>query len=200
VNRRNPTAGALSQAGRAKVSVEETAGTPPGWVYQPRERKGLPGDTIPIQKAESGHVPATPEPGHVPATGQVNLFSGEVEAPTAHDAGGALSPMLQEVADLIGVGLALKLAEERGGIQLYFPQGARTDTALARIVGHQAARKLVARFGGLTISIPLATAALKAARNRAVREEKAGGAPVSKIARKYHISSRCVWMILEKEK
>ncbi|HEU0283270.1 MAG TPA: hypothetical protein VFQ99_05760 [Gallionella sp.] len=85
-----------------------------------------------------------------------------------------LPPILQDVVELIGLHLTMKLVETHGGTRLFVPKReVADDHPLARLLGSEAAQKLVDAYGGAEhFDIPLALRALKAVRNAQIRAER----------------------------
>lgn len=93
---------------------------------------------------------------------------GECPAPTLSlPAGRSLPPLLVQIAAVIGMDAAWLLVQARGGTTITLPRSVRADHWLAQAVGLDQARKLCAHFRAdhvLSLTVPLASAAQKAAR------------------------------------
>lgn len=61
---------------------------------------------------------------------------------------------LRAIADLIGPELALQLAEDCGGVDIYIPRTATPGHLWARCIGIKAFEKLTQVFGGERVSLP----------------------------------------------
>lgn len=85
-----------------------------------------------------------------------------------------LPPILQDLVELIGLHLTMKLVETHGGTRLFVPKReVADDHPLARLLGAQAANKLVGAYGGEEhFDIPLALRAMKAVRNAQIRARR----------------------------
>lgn len=77
------------------------------------------------------------------------------ELPADLATGKGFSHGLRQLADAAGVEAALKIALARGGTRLYIPKRAE-GTVLESLAGIDAARAIVAQFGGEIIEVPLA--------------------------------------------
>ncbi len=60
----------------------------------------------------------------------------------------AASPTLTTLRDEIGEGPTVKLVMAKGGTDVYLPDRATDDCALARIIGYEAVATLIEIFGG----------------------------------------------------
>lgn len=110
-----------------------------------------------------------------------------------------LPGILQEIAELIGLPEALKLADHYGGVRLYVPLTIPEGHVLAELVGMEAARKLSDRFGGMEhFDIPKARSVTVALRNRKIREAWPGLSQ-RQLALKYGLTERQVRVILSAE-
>ncbi len=85
-----------------------------------------------------------------------------------------LPPILQDIVALIGLPHTMKLVDQHGGTRLFVPKlGVAEDHPLAVLLGHRAASKLIAHYGGEEhFDIPLAARALRAVRNAQIRAER----------------------------
>ncbi|WP_345935607.1 hypothetical protein [Tistrella arctica] len=83
-----------------------------------------------------------------------------------------LPGILADIAKIVGVDAALRLAEAHGGTRLYIPQDVQAGHELARVLGVQGA-KLVCRspLGGDTHAVPSAVPLIRAIRARRLRAE-----------------------------
>jgi hypothetical protein len=77
---------------------------------------------------------------------------------------------LDEIARVVGVDLALKVAEGHGGRRLHVRHEPQADHWLARIIGLKAARLVCQRLGGEVYKIPVATAIRNKMRATELRE------------------------------
>jgi len=107
-----------------------------------------------------------------------------------------LPRILQDLAELIGLQLTMRLVEEYGGIRLYIPKcDMADDHALVKLIGREAAEKLQREYGGEPhMDIPLALASVRAVRNaeiRAARPHKSA----SHLAREYRTTERNIRLI-----
>lgn len=105
-----------------------------------------------------------------------------------------LSPLLQELAELIGLEATLKLTEQRGGSRFSIPTRPGPEHWLTQLIGADAAGILGKRFGGNTIDLPLGPQRGLNAMRRRCDEALARGATVSEAARLSGLTERAVWM------
>lgn len=97
---------------------------------------------------------------------------------------------LVEIAEIIGPAGALRLVDNYGGTVCYVPQAVDTAHRLARSLGLEAAERLVARYCGEKIEVPV----LHAARSRKAIIAKAEGG-VAEVARALGVTRRWVRMV-----
>ena len=125
--------------------------------------------------------------------------------PSSHERGapdGTLLPMgelpgaLREIAEVIGVAAALRLAELRGGTRLSIPGRVTADCWLALAIGEDKARALSEHFTSgytaQTVEIPLGPTGARAELARRVGELLENGMSRAQIARQLRISERTV--------
>ena len=104
-----------------------------------------------------------------------------------------LTGKLAEIAEAGGVRAALQLAREMGGRELKL--SARPGGKLARIVGPEAARKIVDAMGAEKIVIPMAHLRGQAGRRAAVARMLDSGATVSQAATAADVHERTVFRV-----
>lgn len=92
---------------------------------------------------------------------------------------------LAYLADVIGPAATLRLIEEAGGTRIAIPKTVNQGTKLARLLGLDAARALVAWRGGEDVKIPLA-------RHWRIRVYRAEGGSYTAIARRLGITEKAV--------
>jgi hypothetical protein len=106
----------------------------------------------------------------------------------------ALPPILNEIADLVGQGAALRIAEARGGTKIYIPkETVEEDHWLAVAIGFDLAVILAENMGGMEYEIPLGP--LSGSRSKlhaAIRRSLRNGSSVSMTARLAGIHQRTV--------
>jgi len=109
-----------------------------------------------------------------------------------------LPPTAAQMVAVIGLEAVLALVEACGGARVYVPQpqALGVDHTLVRALGLDAAERLAAHYGGDAITVPRCLAALRGARNRAIRERHAGGARPPSLARRFGLTERQVYAIL----
>jgi hypothetical protein len=104
---------------------------------------------------------------------------------------------LLQIVALIGLEAALKLVKAYGGVRLYVPKKIDADHPLVELIGYPAARALAAEFGGQPhFDIPKCEAALREARNRQIRQDRAMGHSIRELALKYRLTERGIEKIL----
>ena len=100
-----------------------------------------------------------------------------------------LPPGFAEVGDLLGMAPLMALLERHGGTRLHIPQAAHEGHPLTGLLGAEAARILVAQYGGDTIHVPLC----KAWRAAMLRGE---GLTYAAIARRLGMVEQSVYKLL----
>ena len=104
---------------------------------------------------------------------------------------------LREIAELIGLPAALTLSRVYGGRRLYVPRRYDPEHPLVKLLGHQAAIRLIDNYGGLEhFDVPMAASLTRELRNRAIRRDRARGDSCSTLARRYQMTERTIWTIL----
>ena len=122
-----------------------------------------------------------------------------------------LPASVQELVDLIGLDLAMKLVRSLGGTTFPVPKrqtklGELRFNMLADVVGVDAAGELVKHFGGGELYVPRCAKILQEKRDteinqlfiEACREGKRSTDIVNSLARQYRITDRRIWYILKK--
>jgi hypothetical protein len=100
--------------------------------------------------------------------------------------------ILAEIEEVAGRTAALQLVRARGGERVMIPKVAREDHWLANAVGIEAARAIVQRLGGETITLPAdPTRGLKGAQ-RAAAEAVARGLSSNEAARVSGLTRRAI--------
>lgn len=107
-----------------------------------------------------------------------------------------LPPILQDMVELIGLALTMKLVEAHGGTRLFVPKReVAGDHPLAKLIGSEAAQMLIDAYGGEEhFDIPLAMRALKAVRNAQIRAERKNESE-RVLARRYQTTERNIRLI-----
>lgn len=91
-----------------------------------------------------------------------------------------LPGILSAIARVTNAGVALRLAQARGGTEMTF--SARRESALSKLVGQESARKIVDELGASRFMIPMASARGQHGRRAAVRKMLAEGATLNQAA------------------
>ncbi len=109
---------------------------------------------------------------------------------------GELPGALREIADVIGVAAALRLAELRGGTRLSIPARVTADCWLALAIGEDKALALSEHFtSGYTaqsVELPLGPAGARASLTGEMRRLISEGVPADQIARQLGVAARTV--------
>lgn len=100
---------------------------------------------------------------------------------------------MAEIADAAGVAAALQLVRELGGREIKL--SAKTDGKLARIVGAEAARKIVAALGNEKITVPMAHLRGQRGRREAAARMLDEGASISQVAGAVDVHERTVFRV-----
>ncbi|WP_293766365.1 Mor transcription activator family protein [uncultured Aquitalea sp.] len=102
-----------------------------------------------------------------------------------------LPTVLQEIANLIGLPATLVLVRTYGGRRMYVPKRFDPDHPIVKLLGHEAAAKLIEVYGGLEhFDLPKGEVAIKAARDRQIRLERAGGSTYATLALRFALTER----------
>jgi hypothetical protein len=102
-----------------------------------------------------------------------------------------LPPLLQEIAQLIGLSKTLLVIARYGGIPLRVPAQFDPTHPLCAILGHEAGAALMARFRGERLEIPRGVIAQKAVRDRHIRDMR-GVKPQWQLALEHQLTARQV--------
>lgn len=95
--------------------------------------------------------------------------------------------VVQDISNLIGLGLALKLVEHYKGTSMWIPSQFRPDYHLVYIIGADAMIKLIEAYGGDRLEIPKCDDALRLVRNFKICESDKSQA---QLAREYNLTVR----------
>lgn len=110
-----------------------------------------------------------------------------------------LPTSLLPIEELIGLEGCAALMEGWGGSKLYIPEKVRQEHPLTQALGVESAEVMAKQYGGCTISVPKGVQALMSFRNSSILGDKAN-LSAAKLARKYDLTERRVWQILEQSK
>jgi Mor family transcriptional regulator len=110
----------------------------------------------------------------------------------------ALPQGILDIADVIGLPLAIKLMTAYGGIYLPIPKtrDSKIYELLAAEIGAEAADKILQRYADTRLNIPQGAAAARAERNARMRDAYDAGTAVNDLALSYRLTSRQVMAIL----
>jgi hypothetical protein len=106
-----------------------------------------------------------------------------------------LPPLLQEMADLIGLAATLEVVRFYGGTRVWIPTHFDSAHPLIGIIGHQHFAALVQRFCKNHLDIPKADIAIKAARDARIRQLRHSKS-VTRLAREFGLTERHIRNIL----
>lgn len=123
-----------------------------------------------------------------------------------------LPATVQEMIATIGLTPTMKLVAEYGGTTIKPPkgqdnnrEGAARFEELAEEIGHDNAQMLIKAYGGEDVYIPKCEKALRRLRNLHICadydllcRELGGEGAVMKLARKYKLSDKQVWIVLKR--
>jgi len=107
---------------------------------------------------------------------------------------------LQEIAEIIGNGLAVRLSADFGGTEIYIPKKAEADHPLVQAIGHDAAGKLAAWAGGSRLEIPRAVGFHGGRRQAQIKADVEAGLSKKQAARKHLVTTRWVRKICNDER
>lgn len=100
-----------------------------------------------------------------------------------------LPGVLREICGLVGLHDTLKIVQHFGGTRLYIRQQFDPTHPLVALIGHAQATKLWTLKSG-DVDIPKAEIAIKAVRDKRIRQERIGGIELARLAIKYHLTER----------
>ncbi len=109
-----------------------------------------------------------------------------------------LPQSLREVADVVGLTAAARLAESWGGIRLYVPEKITPEHEISRVIGYDAARLLSQVFARETLSVPRAAAGLRKVRNKEMQQQYNNGISAARLALQYGMTERQVYDIVKR--
>lgn len=110
-----------------------------------------------------------------------------------------LPPKLREIAEVVGVPAAIKLAEHWPGVRLFVPATMTPEHPVALAVGLTAAEELSHRYGGETITMPKADAYRRRLRDAKIVEEYSQGKSGRDLALKYGLHENHVYALIARE-
>jgi Mor family transcriptional regulator len=110
-----------------------------------------------------------------------------------------MQQIIEEIAEVVGIGAAYEIACRWGNGELYVPIKATLTHPISLTIGLEAARKLSAVFGGERLEIPIERNVLKDLRNEEIRKARVErGESLGKIARDFGLNRATIVMILRK--
>lgn len=111
----------------------------------------------------------------------------------------AVNAPLGQLVELVGLPAALRLVQRFGGTCVYVPHESRVKphSQLAQAIGLEAARRLSTVWPQAHIMVPRGAAYLQRQRDLAILED-AEALSVSQLARKYEMTERNVYFVLER--
>lgn len=107
-----------------------------------------------------------------------------------------LPESLKPIAELIGMPSTISLVERYGGGRLYIPRNANNDHALVQVLGREAVEALASVHAGESIELPLATAALRRARDMEIYRRYNSGDSAEQLAKDYGATRRHIYRIV----
>lgn len=108
-----------------------------------------------------------------------------------------LPGILLEISELIGMAATLKLVAKYGGVRLYVPKEIKEDHPLIKLVGICNAIALSDTYGGETLEIARAEAAIREIRDTEIRNQWPALSQ-RQLALKYNTTERNIRLILGK--
>jgi hypothetical protein len=105
-----------------------------------------------------------------------------------------LPPLLAEICAEIGWRETLDLVEAYGGVDLFVPATFHVDMTINQVLREEAAKKLIAKYGGSKIYIARLSKALRNIRNKQIAK-RLETEPAARLAREYQLSERTIWYI-----
>lgn len=112
-----------------------------------------------------------------------------------------LSPLMQEIVDVIGLAATVRLIDARGGQRIWLPLSIEPDFWLAQLIGIDKTKKLAAYFNyetGSKIDLPSTLRLDMAEKERVFRTMVKEGRSANKIAAANGVSRR--WVFEKKKK
>lgn len=109
--------------------------------------------------------------------------------------GNLLPGCLREIADLIGIPATMAIVHHYGGVRLYVPKEIPADHPLAQMIGMGNAMTLSDAYGGETLEIARAEAAIREIRDNEIREQWPALSQ-RQLALKYNTTERNIRRIL----
>jgi len=106
-----------------------------------------------------------------------------------------LPPALQEIVEACGLRAAMALVHHYGGVRLYVPEKLDSSHPIVKTMGQRGARGLSDLYARETISVPMATQALRELRRRRIRAEY-GHKSAAQLAREHGLTERSIWRIV----
>ncbi|MGH6879480.1 hypothetical protein [Hypericibacter sp.] len=103
-----------------------------------------------------------------------------------------LPPILRRIAEACGLGVALQLGDQFGGIPVYIPKEAAEDCVLVRAIGAEAVAKMIKEFNSGHLEIPLGPFGNRKRVWRAIRQNLREGRSNTKTARAVGVHQRTV--------
>lgn len=110
-----------------------------------------------------------------------------------------LPPQMRELVRTIGLSETIALLEARGGIPTYIPRQPTGNSELNAFLSAESVAKLVAKWPGETLDIPMPTKLVTQLKNRAIIEATVNqGVPGRQAARQYGVTYRWVKILKRK--
>ncbi|MBL4906955.1 MAG: hypothetical protein JKX94_05835 [Sneathiella sp.] len=106
-----------------------------------------------------------------------------------------LPESLQEIAEIIGIGPAIKLSIDFGGTEEYIPKKMSKNHKISISIGFEAATELAHWAGGGRLDIPRAVAVHKGKRNKEIYADLKTGHSKKYLARKHNLTTRRIRQI-----
>jgi Mor family transcriptional regulator len=107
-----------------------------------------------------------------------------------------LTPIMQEVADILGLPDTQKIVRQYHGTRIFIPRLTRSQHHLATLLGMAQARLLSKHFAGETLTIPRMASVMRQQRNREIIRRYDAGDTVRNLAHAYQLTDRQIYAIL----
>ena len=95
--------------------------------------------------------------------------------------------IIQDIANLIGLGDTLKLVDAYKGTSMWVPAEFKPDHVLVKLIGEQSALKLIKRYAGESVEIPKCDGAMRGVRNTKITTSDKSQ---SALAREWNLTVR----------
>lgn len=109
-----------------------------------------------------------------------------------------LPGLLDLIADEIAVGVAVSLAKEFGGREIYIPKSVKEGGELSKLLGHENAQKLAKLLGSGQLKVPAGNFGGEAGRRQQIAMRLDQGLTQDQVAKDLDVSLRTVERVARK--